>query len=64
MEDVKLEVYLVCPKCGKETHDDIDSYDVSACVDDCEMCGSHGTVEIDFNCQYCGARAEYELKDW
>jgi len=43
-----------CSKCGKTSRTKISEYDISSQSSDCELYGSHGSIEIDTDCDGCG----------
>jgi len=56
-----LKIY--CEKLDKEIMVDIKNCFWDSGQSECEVCGSHGNVSVDFKCE-CGKDHEVELKSW
>jgi hypothetical protein len=53
-----------CHKTGADVLVELSQYDFHTSSQECDTCGSHGSVTIDFTCPECGESHEYELKSW
>lgn len=57
-------VKYYCPYLGKVLTKTIQpDYDLEYSSNECDICGSHGYVQVDFKCK-CGNRHELSLKNW
>ena len=58
-----LSLVILCGKCGKENHLPLASVYFSASESECELCGSHGSMDVDVVCS-CGYKSTINIKDW
>jgi hypothetical protein len=42
----------------------LSEYSISSRTQECEICGSHGDVTIEYKCPICGETHKYELSSW
>lgn len=66
MTKLKIEVKglnIYCEKLHKEVFVDIKDCCWFGGESECELCGSHGNVSVDFKCE-CGKSHEVELRSW
>lgn len=56
-----VKITATCPH-GHET--DVNDADVSASDSDCEICGSHGDIELSWVCAECETGYIYTLSSW
>jgi len=61
---LKFVVRFTCPKTGGWVEQEIDRFDFSSFDDDCECCGSHGEMKVDFKCESCDGSHEYFIQEW
>ena len=61
-----IQVTYKCPKCKKQVTVGFNSmnleFELSFDTQECEMCGSHGYVEVDCRCE-CGRATTVTLKE-
>lgn len=61
-------IYVSCPNCLKVNGVFPDKFTISPSgISDCDMCGSHGAIEIwlDKVCEGCGKKIpEFEVDSW
>ena len=53
-----------CPVTGKEFELKLSEHDIRSHSQECEICGSHGDMTIDYTCPECKEFHEYEIKSW
>lgn len=58
---VALEVF--CEKTGRNERIEIDAAYFTASDQECETCGSHGSIEVEFKCA-CGKGHTIEIRGW
>jgi hypothetical protein len=58
---VALEIF--CDKLNKNVRVDKDKCYFSGMSQDCECCGNHGEVKVNFDCE-CGGNHDLELSSW
>ena len=58
-----LVLNVMCPNLEKRVSVKVADIDFTGHSDECEMCGSHGGVELSFFCK-CGNTHEVELSSW
>ena len=56
-------ILVYCPKLEKNVTVASESLSWRGYKADCDMCGSHGGVEVDFQCK-CGGNHKIELNVW
>lgn len=57
-----LEITILCPVLNKEVK--CDNYSFSSSEQECELCGSHGSISIYiYGCE-CGKYHDIELSSW
>lgn len=60
-----IHVEYLCSKCEKTFKTKISEYDISSQAQDCDLCGSHGSIEIvDVDCEGCGKNVSFEIRSW
>jgi len=59
-----IHVEYLCSKCEKTFKARISEHDISSWSQDCELCGSHGSMEIDVDCEGCGKHVSFEIRSW
>jgi hypothetical protein len=59
-----LFLKVTCPKTSKEVMIEISVYDIMHSEQECEICGSHGEISVDFKCPECGEFHEHEIRKW
>lgn len=59
-DTVKLEV--TCGKCGFIFPADM--INVSSSSQDCELCGSHGEIDVDVECLGCHRMIMIKVREW
>ena len=64
IKDYVLTLTYKCSKTKKNVTVELKSSDFSASSSECEVCGSHGEVEIYWDCTSCGKSHTIELKSW
>ena len=71
IDDYKLFVQYTCTECNGKTMVEISVWDVSAYENECELCGTHGSIDIDMSkdkatCIHCGYQhlTEVSLNSW
>lgn len=60
----KVKAYYIECACGKDVIIEANDVYISASSSPCELCGSHGGVELEYTCPECKQRIEISLKDW
>lgn len=55
---------FICPKENIELTVPYSSVSISASVQECEVCGSHGTIYFYIKCPVCKVEHEIKVKDW
>ena len=62
--DIKISQLKI--KCGNRRPRLYDFKDItmSATEEDCELCGSHGNIEMEFKCKDCGKHHAMKIKEW
>jgi len=66
MKKLKIEIRglkVYCEKLDKEVMIDVKDCYWNGGESECELCGSHGNVGVEFKCE-CGKNHEIELKSW
>jgi len=63
-EFLGLTLKVKCPKDDSEVTIELSEHDIRSTSQECDMCGSHGDITIDFECPVCGEFHEHELKSW
>jgi uncharacterized Zn finger protein len=58
-----LFIYCTCPHCGREIKHEVSRYDFSNSSSECDLCGSHTTLSIDFRCPDCKECIELIIED-
>ena len=64
LTEFTLKLYARCQQSGEHVEIDIKPSDINSSVSDCELCGSHGRIYIDFPCPQCKSYHEVELNEW
>lgn len=64
LNKVKMTLSYVCPKTEKAVNILIEGHQFYSSESPCEMCGSHGSVSITFDCKECGKNHEIEINSW
>lgn len=59
-----IYIKVTCPKTSKEVLVKISEYDFNHSDQECELCGSHGEISVDYKCMECGESHEYEIRSW
>ena len=59
-----LSVKIHCPNLDKEVELSSDKVHYSSSESECEMCGSHGSVELQILKCECGKPHDIELNSW
>lgn len=59
-----LFMVIKCGKCEKKGTYAIESITVGGNEQDCEICGSHGSVTAIVTCSYCQANLTIEINSW
>lgn len=54
-------IYVQCPKGERPFL--VEDFYVWESSSECDLCGSHGTVSLEFKCP-CGKSHEVEIKEW
>jgi ribosomal protein S27E len=57
-------IKVKCPVTGKEVDIKLSEYDISSTSQECEICGSHGDVTVNFKCTECNETHEHEIRSW
>ena len=60
---VDLSIKYHCGYLEKELTKKISLDDISSWDSPCDLCGSHGSVEVWFKCE-CGKNHEIQIKSW
>lgn len=66
MKKLKIEIRelkVYCEKLNKEITINIKDCYWKGIEQECETCGSHGRVSVEFKCE-CGERHEVDLNSW
>ena len=56
------EMIFLCD--GSEVIVKADDISILSHEEECDLCGSHGEVEVDFTCPLCGNYHEVKLLSW
>lgn len=59
-----IYIKVTCPKISKEILIKISKDDFNYSDQECEICGSHGEISIDYKCSECGEFHEYKINSW
>lgn len=59
-----LTFTFTCVKCEKVNTTSLENMSGYGDSSDCELCGSHGSVEINFHCAECGKYYTIEINSW
>ena len=63
IENVILILKYTCDGTEVETELHVQS-DLTSSEQACDLCGSHGSIEIDIKCKHCGRYHVIKLKEW
>ena len=63
-EATLVSVRITCPKDGRKYTIKSDGVDPNGWEQDCDVCGSHGGVELVITCSGCGKEHVIELSGW
>lgn len=58
-----VNAMFYCPKLEKNVSVRSEELEWDFGEDDCELCGSHGHLAVEFKCK-CGGTHRVELRDW
>jgi transposase len=61
LKSITLSYY--CKKLKKKFKRVVDEHDFSFSESSCEMCGSHGNLQVEIECP-CGKKHEFEIQGW
>lgn len=56
----QIKVDFDCSVCGKQEVV-VSAYDFHYGEQECELCGSHGSLSVDIKCPHCGSSGEIEI---
>lgn len=56
------DLFIQCSECGLST--EVERWDIRSSSADCDLCGSHGEVEVLTKCKHCGHKIEYIVNEW
>lgn len=59
-----LFLKVKCPAVGTEVTIKLSEHDFYASEQDCEICGSHGEIKVNYKCTACGQDHEHEIQGW
>ena len=59
-----LELSFRCGQCTTISKIPLKDVGIRSYSQECDMCGSHGTVRLDFRCPECGFYPSLMVKDW
>jgi len=62
-DEVLLSMVYQCPACGHRVEVPVMEYDIRSYSSPCDLCGDHGSVDIDARCE-CGHSVSIEVKEW
>jgi len=66
-ELVSVSVTFICIKTGKEVTVNLTApyyHAISSYESECELCGSHGYVDVSVTCPECKKVHDFSLKSW
>jgi len=63
-EFLGLFIKVICPVKNEEVTIQLTEYDIMATNQECELCGSHGDITVDFKCPLCGESHSHEIRGW
>ena len=61
---VGMYIKVKCHSTDEEVMIEVSVHDFHASDSECELCGSHGEISVDYKCPVCGQHHEYELQSW
>lgn len=60
----QITVTFVCWKCKEEVSDIVDTSNFSVNTSECDLCGTHGELEVYVTCPSCKKYTSIELRSW
>lgn len=60
----KITVRFFCPGCERVVSAAVTEHDFSFGEHACDLCGSHGNLDVDVKCPKCGGTHEINLRGW
>jgi len=63
-DDLQIKVCFVCPTTQNEVTQVVTNWDFTSYDNECECCGSHGEIRVDFKCESCEESHEYYIREW
>jgi len=59
-----IKATFACTHCQEDNEMTMQDISFSGSSSECELCGSHGSVDMSLTCQHCGQWFDIELSSW
>lgn len=62
--EYKLTIAFICPVTKESSMQIVNSDDISSREQECELCGSHGSIDVTILCESCSKAHNFKVSSW